>query len=220
MGLKDNIKIYQPTQEEWDVADKLVELTKNNLLETVLHKLNKKYLSGYDRHSLGIILASDDKIKNYGFNDKYEEYPSSNSMHNKEGISLDNENIRSYLRTVRTKEGVSLMEMKPQGTYLIRNGIRLPHAEILKVIESYDAGSDKELTDMLGIKEEIGGKTLALLNMSLKYPDVAFLRIDGQKYMIKSGVKYDLQTGPSIMHSENIFMPTREFAQYALTNVK
>lgn len=180
-----------PTTQQWDTADRLLYLTKDTFAERLIHNLAKKVVSGYDRHSLGAILADDRTIQDmYPLFDKY---PDANIIQAGKEVNLYDEHAREMVRAARTQEGVSLISLRKGVPYLIENGLHVPEASLQNVIDAYPANNQEELFETMGINKKAGGKTLAFLKFSMDYPSIALVRIDGQKYMLKAGNKYDLE---------------------------
>jgi hypothetical protein len=193
------------TDLEWNIANTLTNATKSTFLERIVDSLGSKgLLSGYDRHSLGAIVATPKQIQKYGF-DSYAKYPGSNMF--SEPISLYHSNITNVLRDLRSKEGITLIELgdEPQ---IVENGLILPFSNtersIDKILHKYESESTIELAKKLGLSEEMGGKTLALLELSAKYPDVLFVRVDGSKYALKGTDIYHMDSSKNKDERMNI----------------
>lgn len=163
---------------------------------------NKKFLSGYDRHSLGAIIASPEEIEKYKFAN-YKEFPDANIVRG-EKIDLKSGNAREILREVRSKEGISLIEIVNDDIYLVKNGLILPTPREKTLLDAYGVSNYEELSEKTTLGKDLGGKTLALLNMSIHFPEIAFLRVDGTKYLLKGGYRHNIESRmvrPNFSHS-------------------
>lgn len=180
----------RPTDKEWEVAEKIYGLTRDRVHEKILHEFNRKFLSGYDRHSYGLIMGTPEIIEKYGLLN-LEEYPGAN-MINDSGLPLNHPKIKEQLRKIRTREGVTLLEISPDGPKILKNGLKLPQPLTNELLEKYGAESTGALTNYLEMDDELGSKTLAFLSLSLKAPEVSMVRLDEKKYVLKGGSKHNL----------------------------
>ncbi len=197
---------------EWVIATHLYRVTRDTEEEKMLDAIAREKLPGFDRHSYGIVMATPEQIRNYGFmnKDRFPEDYGANIVGEK-GIPIYTSNISEIMRKIRTKEGVSLLEVSDDPK-ILRNGMLLPSASPQSILSELRMDSIDELVDKLSLGEEIGGKIRALLAMGVSHPDIALLRLNGTNYLFKGAKKYDLETEEIINLSNDDYQQLKQSA--------
>jgi hypothetical protein len=172
-----------PESIDYEISAHFLKNAKDNLATKVLDLVASKYISGYDRHSLGIVIGNDKDLDNlYCF----PEYPGANIIQQPVPIY---EADRNLVSRIRTQEGISIVD---KAGYIMKNGVKLPEADCEFLKGYYQVEDIGQVCQKLGINSAVGGKTLALIDLSINYPQLAIARLDGENYLLKAGKRYPL----------------------------
>ncbi|MCF7861758.1 hypothetical protein K9M79_05940 [Candidatus Woesearchaeota archaeon] len=172
-----------PDSIDYTIGALLLEKSKDNQVTRILDKVAAYYISGYDRHSVGVVMGYDDALRSiYDF----PTYPNANVITAPVPLS---DVSRDLVSRVRTQEGISIFD---KSGYVTKNGVKLPEADCDFLINHYNVDNLARVCEIIGVQNEVGSKTLALLDLSIKHPELTIARLDGYNYLLKQGKRYEL----------------------------